>query len=385
MSGMKVLEEEKKESNISNDVEKQSKESFADKFFASIIGALNVQTAYIGYKLGWYTTLSKNEQGLTCTQLAKLTNTSERYAQEWLEMQTVAGWVACADPSIEDAKQRVYYLPADHAEVLANPDSLTYYLPMTRLQIGTVKVIDKLIEAYRNDTGVSWDEIGDDARDAQASMNRPFFLQVLPSSLEDVLDPAIVTKLHSTGGKIADIGAGCGWSSIGLAQHFKSSTVDLYDLDAPSVQRAHVNIAEYGLTNRIRAHCEDAAVAAASQHQDDAFDLVLALECIHDMADPISVLKTMRKLAGATGTVIVMDELTNDKFSTDPNPLEHLLYGISCVCCLPDGKSGGASSVATGTVMRPSVFRMYAQQAGFKNVEILPIESDLFRFYKLIF
>eukprot|EP00977_Amphora_coffeiformis_P006481 scaffold1390_cov172-Amphora_coffeaeformis.AAC.15 len=384
MSGSQLVEKDKKEgtSVSSSHVESQAKESFADKFFASITGALNVQTAYIGYKLGWYTALAETKLGLTCTQLAKHTHTSERYAQEWLEMQTVAGWVACVDPSISEAKQRVYWLPADRAQVLANPDSLTYYLPLASLQVGTVKVVDQLIEAYRNDTGVSWSDMGDDAREAQAHMNRPFFLQALPSLLEDALDPATVTKLHSTGGKIADIGAGFGWSCIGLAQHFKASRVDLYDLDAPSVQSARVNIAQYGLTHRITTHCEDAAVAA--QQQEDAFDLVLALECIHDMADPISVLKTMRELAASSGTVIVMDELTNERFSADPNPLEHFLYGISCVCCLPDGKSAGKSSVATGGVMRPSLFRMYAQQAGFKEVEILPMDNDLFRFYKLI-
>lgn len=42
------------------------------------------------------------------------------------------------------------------------------------------------------------------------------------------------------------------------------------------------------------------------------------------------------------------------------------------------------SSAETGTVMRPSVLRMYAQQAGFRDVEILEAEHDWFRFYKLV-
>ena len=40
-------------------------------------------------------------------------------------------------------------------------------------------------------------------------------------------------------------------------------------------------------------------------------------------------------------------------------------------------------SVATGTVMRPSTFISYATQAGFKSVDILPVENDFFRFYRL--
>jgi hypothetical protein len=39
--------------------------------------------------------------------------------------------------------------------------------------------------------------------------------------------------------------------------------------------------------------------------------------------------------------------------------------------------------VATGTVMRPDTLRAYAAQAGFASAEILPIEHDFFRFYRL--
>jgi hypothetical protein len=40
--------------------------------------------------------------------------------------------------------------------------------------------------------------------------------------------------------------------------------------------------------------------------------------------------------------------------------------------------------MGTGTVMRPATLRDYALQAGFQEVQILPIEHDLFRFYGLI-
>jgi hypothetical protein len=41
-------------------------------------------------------------------------------------------------------------------------------------------------------------------------------------------------------------------------------------------------------------------------------------------------------------------------------------------------------SAGTGTMMRPSVLRGYAVAAGFRDIEILPIEHDFFRFYRLI-
>ena len=58
------------------------------------------------------------------------------------------------------------------------------------------------------------------------------------------------------------------------------------------------------------------------------------------------------------------------------------MYGISLLVCLPDGLSH-AGSVGTGTVMRPATLRGYARDAGFADVEVLPVEHDMFRFYRL--
>jgi hypothetical protein len=34
--------------------------------------------------------------------------------------------------------------------------------------------------------------------------------------------------------------------------------------------------------------------------------------------------------------------------------------------------------------MRPATLEKYAQEAGFSGIDILPIENDLWRFYRLI-
>jgi hypothetical protein len=40
--------------------------------------------------------------------------------------------------------------------------------------------------------------------------------------------------------------------------------------------------------------------------------------------------------------------------------------------------------VATGTVMRPATLRGYAQEAGFRDIDILPLENDFFTFYRMV-
>jgi len=43
----------------------------------------------------------------------------------------------------------------------------------------------------------------------------------------------------------------------------------------------------------------------------------------------------------------------------------------------------GEGAAGTGTVMRASTVREYAEQAGFTEFEVLPIENDFYRFYRL--
>ena len=60
------------------------------------------------------------------------------------------------------------------------------------------------------------------------------------------------------------------------------------------------------------------------------------------------------------------------------------MYGFSLFVCLPDGMSSQPSA-GTGTVMRPDTLRSYAQQAGFRDLETLPIEDfGFWRFYRLL-
>ncbi|HEX2805183.1 MAG TPA: hypothetical protein VHN80_03325 [Kineosporiaceae bacterium] len=77
-----------------------------------------------------------------------------------------------------------------------------------------------------------------------------------------------------------------------------------------------------------------------------------------------------------------MDERVPEEFGgASEDVAERLMYGFSLMICLPDGMSH-QSSAGTGTVMRPSTLRRYPIEAGFCEIETLPIENDLWRFYR---
>jgi hypothetical protein len=58
------------------------------------------------------------------------------------------------------------------------------------------------------------------------------------------------------------------------------------------------------------------------------------------------------------------------------------MYGFSVLHCLPVGMVVQPSA-ATGTVMRPNTLKRYADEAGFRSVEIAPVDHFFFRFYLL--
>jgi hypothetical protein len=78
----------------------------------------------------------------------------------------------------------------------------------------------------------------------------------------------------------------------------------------------------------------------------------------------------------------VADERVAEAFTAPGDERERFMYGWSVLHCLPVGRVD-APALGTGTVMRPETLRRYAGEAGFSGVEILPIEHDFWRFYRL--
>ncbi len=351
------------------------REAFQSKLLESIGGAMRMAGVYLGDRLGYYKVIASNGP-LTSTELAAMSGTAERYAREWLEQQTTCG-VLEVDDETASALERRYSLPEAHRAVLADSDSLDFMAPLGQLMVGVLKPMPELLETYRRGSGLTFEDYGPDAREGQARMNRAMFLQQLGQEWIPAM-PDVFATLTGSAARVADIGCGCGWSSIGMARCFPKIEIEAFDLDAPSVADARHNVAEHGLEGRVRVHLAD----AGDPSLDGRFDLVMALECLHDMGDPVSALRTMRRLAGGDGTVLIVDERVSETFRADGGELDWLMYGWSMVHCLPVGMQEQPSK-GTGTCLRPHTMREYALEAGFQGVEELPIDNLFFRFYRL--
>lgn len=340
-------------------------EEIAARVFAGILGTYDTWSIYVGDKLGLYRAMATGP--MTVDEFVATTGMDRRYAVEWLQQQVVSEFVSVDGDH--------FSLPEGSREVFTDPDSLNFLAPFVRLVTAAGLQMPALLDAYQNGGGVSWSQFGDDMRTGQAEMNRPWFLNALATEWFPKV-PEIHQRLLE-GGKVADIGCGEGWSAIAMALAYPESRVDGFDLDRPSIEAASRNAVGSGVADRVAFHAVDAASADGAGN----YDVVTAFECIHDLADPVAVLATMRKLVKPAGQVLVMDERVAEEFPGEGD-VERLMYGFSLFTCLPDGLSH-SPSVGTGTVMRPAILESYAIAAGFSGVEILPIENDLWRFYRL--
>lgn len=348
-------------------------EALANKIIGSVIGAFDIHAIYLGQQLGLYSTLADGP-GATSRELASRTNCDERYVREWLEQQAVTGLLE-ASP-VADAAARRYTLPPAHAEVLLDRDSLNYVGPIARLAVGALSQLQPLLDAYRSGAGISFSAYGADLREGQADINRPPFLHVLAQEWIPAMHG--VHERLQRGGKVADLGCGVGWSAIGIARAYPQATVDGFDLDEASIAGARENLRGTGVEARVTFAVRDAGDPALSGQ----YDLVTILEALHDMANPVQALEASRRLLSDGGSVLVVDERVADEFTAPGDDIERLMYGWSVFHCLPSSRTE-TTSAATGTVMRHSTVSAYAEEAGFRDIAVLPIDNLFFRLYQL--
>jgi SAM-dependent methyltransferase len=187
-----------------------------------------------------------------------------------------------------------------------------YFAPFMCFIPSLAGVLEALMQAFRTGGGVPYAAYGSDTCDAIGEGNRPMFVHDYVSKWIPAM-PDIQVRLEE-GGHVVDIGCGRGWSSISLAGGFPNTRIDAVDMDAASIAEARLNAAQAGVTDRITFH----SVAVEEATLPGPYDLVTALECIHDMPYPVQALRRMRELAAADGVVLIADEAVGDSL-TPPN------------------------------------------------------------------
>ncbi len=351
-------------------------EQLVGRIFTAGVGAAELCTVYLGTHLGLYRALA--DSPATPTALAARTGGDERYLREWLQGQAVAGFLTVDG---EDPATARFSLAEGIFEVFVDETSPTYLGGLADTVAATGRVLPELVTAYRTGTGVPYATYGPDGVSAQSALNRPAFIHSLATEWLPAL-PDVLARLQDTGNpaRVADLACGTGWAAIELAKAFPHITVDGRDNDEASIALGRANALDQGVAGRVRLEVVD--LADESSDWSPRYDLVMLIECVHDLPRPVEALRHARTALRPGGAVLVVDERAAETFTAPGDDVERFFAAASALWCLPQGRVGPAPE-PVGTLIRPETMRDLAHRAGYIGVQILPIEHPFWRFYRL--
>jgi 2-polyprenyl-3-methyl-5-hydroxy-6-metoxy-1,4-benzoquinol methylase len=337
---------------------------FVDDVMELSAGALTIGLLAVADRSGLLRTMANLEPS-TISQIAEESGVNARYVAEIVSGLTTAGIVEY-DPSAG-----TFSLPAEHAEVLANdesPYSLTGWLDMIPAAMAQ---IDAVTDAAISGGGVPFESFGDTMIRGIARAGAPSARLLLPRRWLNAM-PDVVERL-TEGGTVADFGCGSGAAATALAESYPESNVLGVDISAESIAGA-----------RLHDHPPNVEFAVGGSDllvERGGFDLVTALDVIHDLDEPVAILSDIRHSLSETGSLLIMEPRIDDHLENNLGAHGTVLYGISTLHCMTQSLANGGAGI--GAAAGPSTIEQLAKDAGFESFVELPIDNPFSAFYRV--
>jgi 2-polyprenyl-3-methyl-5-hydroxy-6-metoxy-1,4-benzoquinol methylase len=163
-----------------------------------------------------------------------------------------------------------------------------------------------------------------------------------------------------TGALVADVGCGFGSSTILMAKAYPMSRFVGYDYHEQSIVAAREAAARAGVTERVRFE----VASAKSLPQEGAFDLLCCFDCVHDMGDPVGVLRRARQSLKPNGTLMIVEPFAGDQLEENFTPVGRIFYGASTMLCTPASLAQEVG-LALGAQAGEARMREVVTEAGF--------------------
>lgn len=314
---------------------------------------------HLGDRLGLFKAMAGGGE-VTSGELSERTGLSERWVREWLLGQAAAGL-------IERTPEARFSLSAEGEEVLVEEDSLAF---SAGAFIGGFHPdrVEEVVEAFHTGIGVTYHQLGEIVARQMDRMNGvwvgPFLVdQVLPCV------DGLVEKLEA-GGRVGEVGSGGGITVRAVAERFPATVVEGYEPSGVAFPRAERRISD--LPNAVIHR------APGEELPDDArYDLVLALDCMHDVPFPDRIASAVRRSLKDDGVWLIKDMHCSDVYEDNlKNPMLAMQYGYSLSACLLSAASEeGAAALGTLGFHALEAERT-AREAGFTSFRKFRLEDD---------
>jgi SAM-dependent methyltransferase len=302
-------------------------------------GAYSIPLVQIGANLGLYSTL-KARGPMTSEKMAKRTGLSERYLREWLSHQAASDYITY------DEETNAFSMSPEQAMIFADKDSPVYLVDAFESAARSLGNRPMVESGFKTGKGVEWDHQDGCLFCAIARFFRPGYHNHLVSEWLPALD-GVKEKLER-GAKVADVGCGCGYSTVIMAKAFPNSEFTGFDFHAKSVAEARRHAKEHGAPPNVRFE-----VRPAKAFTGTGYDLVTFFDCLHDMGDPAGAAAHVRQALKPDGTWMIVEPMAHDSVGDNLNPVGRLYYAASTMICVPTSLSqevGAALGAQAGEV-----------------------------------
>lgn len=350
-------------------MDKERAQGFMQKVIGDVGTAMSAALVLVGERTGLFRTMA-GAGPLSAEELARRGEVHPRYAQEWLGAMTCAGYVEY------DAASDRFTLPDEHAIYLTDPQSEAWLLGLFSGLPSIMAVIPTLADAFRSGAGVPFTDFGESLPVALEQMNRPVYENRLVRSWLPAM-PAVVERLQA-GGRAIDVGCGTGVIPLVLARAFPNARIEGLDLDARSIAIARAYAEQEGLQDRVRF----VNASADALDREPGYDLITTFDVVHDLPDPLGVLKRIRGALADGGTYLMVEPKVDDLLEKNRDvPFARLLFAMSCLHCVPQSLAQGGTGL--GACWGPARARELAAEAGFSHFAVLQVRSPAMAFYEL--
>jgi len=300
-------------------------ENKLNQFMGKVVGDLGATMSsallVIGDRLGLYKAMAASGP-VTAAELAKRTETAERYVGEWLNAQAASGYVAY------DATSGRYTLPPEQAFAFADDDSPASVAGAFSVARAMWSALDEMEANFRTGGGLEWGHQHPSLFEGTERFFRAGYIGNLIGSWIPALD-GVQAKL-AAGAKVADVGCGCGASTILMAKAFPKSTFRGFDYHQASIDTATRRAKEAGVADRVTF-----SVAKGTDYPGTGYDLVAHFDCLHDMEDPAGAARHARTTLAKDGTWLIVEPFSSDKVEENHNPVGRVYYSASTLLCVP--------------------------------------------------
>jgi 2-polyprenyl-3-methyl-5-hydroxy-6-metoxy-1,4-benzoquinol methylase len=275
----------------------------------------------IGDELGLYRALAAGGP-LTSAELARRTQTSERYIREWLNAHAASGYVQYL------ADSGKYRLTPEQAMLFADENSPAFIVGGFQITLSAGRIKDRLKEAFKTGAGIGWHEHDHGVFHGCGRFYRAGYIGNLTQHWIPSLD-GVEARLKQ-GIRVADVGCGHGHSTTLMAQTYPRSQFVGYDLHEASIEVARERARQAGVASRCTFE-----VGSAKDFAGIGFDFITIFDALHDLGDPVGAARHILSKLTPGGSWMIVEPYAGDRVEENLNPIGRAYYAGSTLMCTP--------------------------------------------------